>query len=261
MKPRPLITDVAGSGDPLVLVPGGLTGWLSWIPHQELLASHHQVIRLQPIHNELGSAGCVGHLDYSLQIETESLRLTFDELGIDKADVAGWSRGAWAAMSFAAAHPQRVRTLTLVEPPAAWVLGDIGWDPLALHAGLSGREVSEDDLAGFLARAGLVDRPEDARTHPLWDHWVPHRMALSWPLRPGPNGESLDALRAIRCPVLLVKGRSTARWQGEVVDVLSTVFPSATLVDLDGGHACHIESIDAFMQAMDDHLGRAGAGP
>ena len=60
MKPRVLLTDVAGEGFPLVLIPGGVTGWLSWIPHQELLKHTFQVIRVQPIHNELGSAGVVG---------------------------------------------------------------------------------------------------------------------------------------------------------------------------------------------------------
>ena len=40
-------------GDPIVLVPGGLTGWLSWIPHQERLAATRRAIRVQPVHNEL----------------------------------------------------------------------------------------------------------------------------------------------------------------------------------------------------------------
>ena len=32
MKASPLLYDVTGQGDPIVLMPGGLTGWLSWIP-------------------------------------------------------------------------------------------------------------------------------------------------------------------------------------------------------------------------------------
>lgn len=53
VEPRVLQHDVQGQGEPIVLVPGGLTGWLSWIPHQERLAGRYRAIRVQPIHNEL----------------------------------------------------------------------------------------------------------------------------------------------------------------------------------------------------------------
>lgn len=56
MEPRVLRYEDSGQGEPLVLVPGGLTGWLSWIPHQGRLAGRYRVVRVQPIHNELGSA-------------------------------------------------------------------------------------------------------------------------------------------------------------------------------------------------------------
>lgn len=35
MEPRILQHEVTGSGDPIVLVPGGLTGWGSWVPFVE----------------------------------------------------------------------------------------------------------------------------------------------------------------------------------------------------------------------------------
>ena len=126
MKPRVLKYDVAGKGDPLILVPGGLTGWLSWIPHQERLSDRHRVIRVQPIHNELGTAGKVGDPSYTRETERESLRLTLDELGIEQADFAGWSRGGKALIDFTAVHPSRVRSLTLVEPAAYWILEELG---------------------------------------------------------------------------------------------------------------------------------------
>lgn len=37
MEPRVLRYDDRGGGEAIVLVPGGLTGWLSWMPHQERL--------------------------------------------------------------------------------------------------------------------------------------------------------------------------------------------------------------------------------
>jgi len=34
----PMKFDITGAGEPVVLVPGGLTGWLSWKPHAEQLS-------------------------------------------------------------------------------------------------------------------------------------------------------------------------------------------------------------------------------
>ena len=45
---------------------------------------------------------------------------------------------------------------------------------------VSGKDVIEDDLAAFLELAGFVSSKQEARSHPNWDRWASHRMALSW---------------------------------------------------------------------------------
>lgn len=259
MEPRPLEHDIAGDGDLLILVPGGLTGWVSWIPHQDRLDDHHRVIRVQPIHNELGSAGQPGDSGYSAEVERESLRLTLDALDIGAADFAGWSGGARALIEFAITYPERVRSLALVEPPATWILDGMGEpDPSVKElddflAGLAGEEVSPDDMARFLTAAGLAPDPAEVRAHPAWENWLPHRMALSWlgfidPWR------SVEDLAAITSPVLLVKGDKTGPWQARVVDLLGQELADARVVELAGGHACHIESMEHFLQELETHL-------
>ncbi len=263
MEPRVLAYDVAGEGDPLVLVPGGLTGWLSWIPHQERLSAHHRVIRVQPIHNELGSAGRPGEPGYTAEVERESLRLTLDELGVDRADFAGWSAGGRALIEFALAHPQRVRSLTLVEPDAYWILEQLGQrDPRADEANeffhrLAGKEVTEDDLAKVLEYAGLVDDAPAAREDPYWDRALSHRMALSWlSVELDASTRSVGDLRTIGCPVLLVKGTATQPWNRRMVDILGEHLPHAHVVELEGDHAAHIQSIDRFLEELEAHLHR-----
>jgi pimeloyl-ACP methyl ester carboxylesterase len=266
MRPRVLQHEVTGDGEPLVLVPGGLTGWLSWIPHVERLSLTRKTIRVQPIHNELGSAGKAGDPGYTAETERESLRLTLDELGIELADFVGWSGGGRALIEFTLAYPERVRTLTLVEPAAYWMLEQLGEEAAEvkrvnefLH-GLAGREVTEDDLVEFLRLAGFVKSRDDARKHPNWDRWVTHRMALSWSSEEvDRSGRSVDDLGRIRSPVLLVKGTMTADWLKRVVDLLRERLPDATVVELAGDHAAHIQSIDAFLAALESHL-RAAEG-
>jgi pimeloyl-ACP methyl ester carboxylesterase len=61
IEPRVLEHDGTGSGDPpFVLLPGGLTGWDSWLPLIPALAEQRRVVRVQPITNAEGIAGAVG---------------------------------------------------------------------------------------------------------------------------------------------------------------------------------------------------------
>lgn len=264
MEPRVLRVDDRGTGEPLVLVPGGLTGWVSWLPHQERLATHRRVIRVQPIHNELGSKGIPGDPDYTPKIELESLRLTLDALELARPHLAGWSGGGLALIEFAIAYPGRVRSLTLVEPAAYWILMNLG--ELAAEVdeshdfvrGLFGRPVGEDDVATFLRLGGLAQPGEDVRLHPNWARWLAHRTTLSWlgPLLDRPE-RSADDLNRIQAPTLVTKGIASSQVDRRIADVLGERLPRAKVLEFEGDHAHHVQQIDAFVDALEEHL--AGA--
>lgn len=270
MEPRVLQVDAQGRGEPIVLVPGGLTGWLSWIPHQVRLAADYQAIRVQPIHNELGSAGQPGDPTYTAETEREALRMTLDALGLDRPHLAGWSGGGRAVLEFAMEYPDRTRSLTMVEPAAHWVLleldglrDDVDQETADVR-GFFGRPVTETDLATFLELAGFVERASDAPSHPSWERWLAHRMALSWQ---GPGlddpGRSVAELASVTCPVLLTRGTRSADADRRLVDVLAERLPNATMVEFEGDHAHHIERLDEFLTVLRSHLARvdrAGAG-
>jgi pimeloyl-ACP methyl ester carboxylesterase len=260
VKPRPLAFDAAGEGEPLVLLPGGITGWLSWIPHQERLSDRYRTIRVQPIHNELGSAGVKGDPGYTRDVAVESLLLTVDELGIERAHFAGWSAGGKGLLDFAISYPGRLLSMTLVEPAAEWVLEAAGetdreQESTDFLSALAGREVTDDDLARVLYAAGFVSDPAQARSDPYWEKAWPHRMALSW-LSENLMGSdhTLKDLARVECPVLLTKGTETGKVERRVVDLLARNLPDARVVELEGTHAHHIESIDRFLEALDQHL-------
>jgi pimeloyl-ACP methyl ester carboxylesterase len=267
MEPRVLTHEVKGEGAPLVLLPGGLTGWVSWASYADTLAARWQTVRVQPIHNELGSAGHRGDAGYTAAVERDSLLLTLDALGIGAADFAGWSSGGRALLECAMAYPERVRTLTLVEPAAYWILdalGDADPDPEVarlngfLH-GLAGRDVTEDDLAEFCRLAGLVPAMDQARDNPHWPNWVPHRMALSWSSEQADRpGRGVEELAGISCPVLLVHGDATTDWLKRVVAVLDERLPDTRVLVLPGDHASHLENPDVFLPELEQHLRRSG---
>lgn len=262
MEPRVLQFDDRGSGPAVVLIPGGLTGWVSWEPHQLRLADSYRVIRVQPIHNELGSAGVPGDLGYTAEVERESLLLTFEDLGVDDAALAGWSRGGGAAVDYALTYPSRVRSLTLIEPEVPWVLsGDESSGPrlsaedLAFLEAIVGHEVSEDDLARFLTIFGMAEDSTQAKSHPMWEIWVKHRNTLSWPFEDisDPN-RSPRVFATLDCPVLLVKGTKSSTRDRAMVDALGHHMPNSRIVELDGGHASHIESIDRFLEEFEPQI-------
>lgn len=261
----PLLHDIKGEGVPMILVPGGLTGWRSWVPFVEPLAKDHRVIRVQLRSVELAEAGKPIPPDYGTLTEREGLRAAVDELGLDRFDLAGWSYGAHCSLAFALEYPQRVRTLTVIEPPAVWILRETGHAREALarseayDRSVSGKQLSIDDLKAFLLRAGLAEPGDDVEALPGWPLWVRNRQALSINGTLWDYVDSLDRLRALEVPVLAVKGTNTTEELATIVDDLAAIVPHARVLELPGDHACHLQNIDRFLEEWAKHRRRADA--
>ena len=122
--------EVTGSGRPIVLVPGGLTGWASWEPFVKTFSDKRTVIRVQLLGVQFGLENRPLPEDYSVKTESGALAATLDSLGYNiPVDLVAWSFGAFTSLDYALYHPDRIRTLTLIEPPAMWVLRETGkWD-------------------------------------------------------------------------------------------------------------------------------------
>jgi pimeloyl-ACP methyl ester carboxylesterase len=102
-----------GSGPPLVLIHGtssSLHTWDSWVAR---LSSRHRVVRLDL--PGFGLTGAAPDHDYSAVRYARVVAALMSELGIDRADVAGNSLGGRVALTLALEHPERVRSLVLVD--------------------------------------------------------------------------------------------------------------------------------------------------
>lgn len=257
--------DTSGSGDPLVLAPGGLTGWLSWIPHAEMLATSRRVIRLQLHLVELGLAGAPLPPNYSLDYEITALGKTLDDLAIKEADFAGWSLGADIILSYAIHHPSRVRSLTLIKPGSYWVLRSRGrfsnalLDEQRFAQTLATDDVSEEQMIRFAHMVGLMPEGEDPRKLPQWPVWFKHRQSLRIGDIPFQHEESVELVRTLDKPVLLVKGEGSEKLMHDIIDVLAEQLPDARVVTFPGGHAPHIVSMQPFLECFGEFLsGRNG---
>ena len=119
--------EATGSGPVVVLVGGGLTGALSWAPHAEKLAPRREVARAQPLGVQFALDARPLPSGYGVRTESTALLRALDARGWrEPVDLVGWSYGGLIALDLALEHPERVRSLTLVEPSSFWVLPDHG---------------------------------------------------------------------------------------------------------------------------------------
>ncbi len=259
-EPYPLLHEVTGTGKPIVLVPGGLSGWLSWTPFVEPLATGRQVVRVQLRSVELAEAGTLYPLDYSSLDEREALRATVDKLGLGRFDLVGWSYGGHVALAFALEYPERVRTLTVIEPASVWILRAMNYDPHGLGQGeardrsLMGQQITLEELKQFLVWAGFGHPGDNFESLASWPVWVRNRQVLSVNATIWEYTDSLERLRALQVPVLAVKGEETTAHLAAIVDDLVATVPHGQRVELPGGHACHIQNMDRFLAELARHI-------
>jgi pimeloyl-ACP methyl ester carboxylesterase len=249
-------TKVQGQGDPIVLVPGGLTGWLSWNPHVQSLRVNRKTIQVQLLNVQYGLEQSPLPSGYSVKMESRALKESMDELGFLTAlDIMAWSFGGEVTLDYALDNPSRVRSLVLIEPPAYWALRKAGKlddeakeneEILSTFKG----DVSEEKLEQFARVVGLIPPGQPLRNLPQWPLWVQHRLSLRNNPAVIEHDDELKRLRSFEPPVLLVKGTGSAKFLHQIIDVLAAELPHARITEMPAGHAPHIVSMDRFLKEV-----------
>jgi len=115
--------EVRGNGGtPLVLLHGGLQNTRLDAPVAARFAEHRQVISI-----DLQGHGRTADVDRPLRFETlaDDVAALLKEIGVERADVLGYSLGGSVALRLAIQRPERVRKLVLMGIPYA----SNGWYP------------------------------------------------------------------------------------------------------------------------------------
>jgi len=211
----------AGTGPPLVLLPGlGLDEQL-WADVALLLAAEFDTIRLQPRGHGRSSRpdGPYVHAD--------DVARALDGLGIAAAHLAGHSQGGAIALDLALAHPARVRSLALVDSG----LDGHAWSP-----------AWRDAFRADTWRAQLfATRPELApRVDAMLARWTrPSGRNQARPLAP----RAATRLGTIRVPTLVVVGERDLPDFLLIARTLAREIAGARLVTLaDAGHLAPLEA-------------------
>ena len=126
--------EVFGEGEPVLLLHGfasnGRVNWVSTSWTKTLTEAGRQVIVMD--HRGHGeSEKLYRPEDYSAPLMAEDARRLLDHLGIERADVMGYSMGARVGAFLAIKHPERVRALILAGMAASLLKGVADSDTIA----------------------------------------------------------------------------------------------------------------------------------
>ena len=260
-----------GSGPLLVCHPGGPGGSAAEFLDFAGLDDTFELLLFSP----RGSHGSEPAGDYALRSYVADLEALREHLDVDQLNLLGFSHGGCVAMSYAAAHPARIRRLLLVDTLAVWgedaeaaMLRAIerrrgeSWfaeAQRAIEEEQAGEFSSVEELIANLQRqiplyfhrwegnekVGLILAEDFAHAEPLHDFNTVEFPTLD--LRP--------QLRGIKVPTLVVIGDDDFIAGPVCAEAILRELPDGRLVTIaDSGHFVYVEQPEAFRTALTDFL-------
>lgn len=236
--------EIAGDGEPLFLLNGVMMTMQSWVFQRRGLADWFRCV----MHDFRGQLLSPARLS-GMREHVDDLLALMDLLEIDSAHLVGTSYGGEVGMMFAAGHPSRVKTLTVIASVShidaplrdAVTL----WRDVALTAPDTLYELSapynfSPDVVELMREPGKARLatypPEFFRNFAdLCDAFL--RM-------------NVDASR-IQCPTLVICGENDALKPVHYSRTIAAEIPNAELVIIPGGpHAVVIEKPDEVNEAL-----------
>ena len=257
---------IEGSGPPLVMLGGGTFGAVAFAPHAKLLAKDFRVIRLQTLNLERAQPQALPP-GYSVKLESAAMATTLDRLKMTgPLDIVGWSFGGLVALDFALDHPERVRTLSLFEPPAFWAVG--ASDRAALPDLTTMIELTREllptstptdaQLVRFQCALGNCAVTPPAAGAADRQNWDSRRAALRGLSAVSNHTDRVARLRAFRRPVMIMTGSSTVPFHRRINEILAEHLPTVERAEVSGGHTAPVTAIEEFAATLKAFIIRAG---
>lgn len=208
------------------------------------LAAHYRVVA--PDLPGFGRSPAPGEVSYESYADV--LARVLDDLGIERAHVAGLSMGGGIALAFAARYPQRVRTLVLMAPTGC---PEVSLPRLACNRMI---EIAEQALRP----AQLQGKGPAARSFTA--NLLRHPATLAATLRMAASRRILEDARRITAPALLLWGGRDRTIPARLARQFMECLPGATLhVMPESFHEMATGRPEETARIMHDFISRAGA--
>ena len=232
-----------GVDEPTLLLVHGYTGGQEdWNPVISALAKHRRVITYD--HRGHGASGHATDASaYTFDRLLTDLVAMVDDLQLDNFDLLGHSMGGVVAMRFALAHPERLRSLVLMDTgaaPSGQLPRDV-LDPLVV----AGREHGMAHVATWIGHPQRTTMDVEAFA------------GFADELERYPS--MLAALAGLRLPVTVIVGENDTGLRDAAM-ALATTIPQARLeVIPDAGHSPQEDNPAAWLAAVEAHLESTGS--
>lgn len=253
-----------GSGPPVVFIHGSLQDQRYWSPQLEALAPQYRAIAPSLRHFWPEAWDGVGN-DFTIAQHTADMAAFIKALGVGPVRLVGHSRGGHIAFRLAGAHPELLHQLVLAEPGGE------------LDESLGGAPPSGEQLAMFRQTAALIreGRVEDGlrfqseRTGGpgAWERRSEFRRqvardnarTLLGQINEDRKPFSLEAVKRVVTPTLLVQGANTQAQFSVVLDAMERHLPRCMgRVSIpSAGHGMSLEQPRAFNAAILEFFGRS----
>jgi esterase len=258
--------DWGGAGSPLVMLHGLSGHARTWDHTAAALTDRFHVLAL----DQRGHGDTEWAPQYGLRPMDQDLLGFLDALGLPEVTLMGLSMGGLVSFVFAAAHPDRV---------ARMVIMDIG--PEIAPAGsanvassLAAQDIFSSEDEAFAHARAANPRPTDATlrhrvTHnlrPLPDGTLTFKYDLE--LRRNPRAlfdhtpmQLWEAWRAVSCPVLLVRGEDSDVLAADTAQRMLAENPNISFASIpDCGHSITLDSPDGLLEVVSPWLAATAAG-
>lgn len=253
---------ISGKGEPLLCLHG-FTGTLeTWAPFIKNWDQHFQVIQVDLIGH--GKSDHPAELKcYSMEKVVHDLLMLLDELSVHKVHVLGYSMGGRVALSLAALHPNRIKTLVLESSTPG----------LKTIEAQRARRNKDEALAQQILVKGIAEFVSDWENTPLFasqkrlatciqetvrqERLRQNEVGLANSLRGMGTGSQpswWDELAHMDMPVFLITGELDLKFCSIAANMSKTLPNAETVVVKDAGHAIHVEKPKLFGKIVIDWL-------
>jgi 2-succinyl-6-hydroxy-2,4-cyclohexadiene-1-carboxylate synthase len=253
-----LFVRMIGVGEPLVFLHGFTGNSKSWSPHVPFFRAHHTCISI----DLLGHGNSDTPLDparYRMDKAVADLIALFDQIGLDKVHLVGYSMGGRVALSLALAHPKRVRSL-------------------ALESASPGIAQADERRARIKSDEALCELIENEGLEKFIEHWEQQPLfatqnVLTDELRAGLREERLrnttrgliNSLRGlgsgvmpplwqkldqVQCPTLIIVGELDTKYTGIALKMAAVMKQVRVCIVEGAGHTVHLENPNKFNELL-----------
>lgn len=256
---RRLGYEIKGEGFPALFIPGILSNRIVWGPVTRRLTGIQSIV----VDNRDSGQSSLAASPYSIRDLAHDAFAVLDHAGIPSAHIAGHSMGGAIAMEMALIHPDRVRSLTLVN---TWAKTDTYSGSVMRLLGMLRQRLTDD--AEFLHANTLVVNAtaplqflsiEDIAQSILLYGPIQKPEAYLRNVQAALAHDILDRLPAIQCPTQVIWGDEDKVFPAWHARELIQSIPNAKDLSLKGvGHMAILQTADSVARAITS-LANAGS--